>query len=141
MIELIIGLIVKIIMIPIMLVITALLMIFTFIIPNLIFDVSDLIPYIEEDIAIEIPEEYKVIYKSQDYLGFELHQEVELKYSRNDFETIISQVKDSNINWEKSGRKYSYENLIHTDSGDPSYFFDCILDIKKYTLNYNYHSF
>jgi hypothetical protein len=115
-------------------------------IPTQLLQVEDQIPYIENDICLDLPEEYEVAEKNEDWLGFDASQVIVLKFSKKDFAELKSQVAESkclnedccsNGKWIKQSGYYEYE-LKNDFVEESEYFFDAKLMLDKRTIEYKY---
>lgn len=116
--------------------------IFVFI-PTLILDVEDLIAYIEEDTCVDIPEEYSVEKKYEDWLAFEQHQELVLRFNKNslrDIEEQIETVECENGVWVKENEEYIFK-VNDSFTNENNYMIESKIDLEEGILVYNYSSF
>jgi len=118
--------------------------IFFILIPTILFNPQSHIKYIEKDLNISIPDNFDVIYKYEDRLAFEMHQEVKLKFSEENFNNILNQVESNlesiNGTWINTKEGYIF-TLEDEFIGNNNYYFDAKLDIDERTLLYKYSNF
>lgn len=114
------------------------------IIPTLFFQPNDIIQDIEEDISIDLPDNYEVEEKWEDHLGFELHQEVTFKFDDENFRGIINQIDNNLVNengkWVETENGYEME-VEEGFLGENHYDFKASINTEEQTLYYYYGSY
>ena len=105
-------------------------------IPSINFDGSTIYNYVEEELAVDLPENYQIIYESQDELGFDLTQEVVYKYSNEDFDLILERI---NIDkWVQADTDLLTLNKYFEGDNSLGYYIYVELDDQENTMYYKY---
>ena len=105
-------------------------------IPSMNFDGSTIYHYVEEELAIDLPENYQIIYESQDELGFDLTQEVIYKYSNEDFDLILARINTAE--WIQSETDLLTLNKYFEGDSSLGYYIYVELDNQENTMYYKY---
>ncbi|MCA9382899.1 hypothetical protein KC909_00900 [Candidatus Dojkabacteria bacterium] len=105
-------------------------------IPSMNFDGSTIYHYVEEELAIDLPENYQIIYESQDELGFDLTQEVIYKYSNEDFDLILARINTAE--WIQSETDLLTLNKYFEGDSSLGYYIYVELDDQENTMYYKY---
>ena len=109
--------------------------IFTFI-PSINYDGSTIYNYVEEELAVDLPENYQIIYESQDELGFDLTKEVIYKYSNEDFDLILARINTAE--WIQSETDLLTLNKYFEGDSSLGYYIYVELDDQENTMYYKY---
>lgn len=113
---------------------------FFVILPSTTFNPEKQIPLIEQDLSLSLPDTYELESYYESWLGFDLVQEVVLKFSDEDFEVLVDQVKDDLIvehgAWQMSGDTYVF--ILDPDFDQRGYAFEAKVLPSSKTLFYRY---
>ncbi len=112
-------------------------------IPTVLLKPDNQISYIESDLCIDIPNEYEVIDKYSDFLGFEEKIELTLKFNEEDFDLISNQINENNCEngtWVENESDYNFINKTNFIDHH-EYYFDALVDEEERVMKYNYYGF
>lgn len=109
-------------------------------IPTLLFNPHTQIPHIEADTCIDIPTKYEVAKKYEDFLAFEVHQEITLQFQDQEFNEILDQLespKCENGTWIMKNNTLEFE-LKNGFVEEKKYIFKAKVLKKDKTIEYTY---
>ena len=111
--------------------------IFFVLIPTILLDGDKLVPYIEKDLCISVPEGYQIKEKHADWFAFEENEEIIFSFDDTKFEKLVNQVNAANCDgkWNERDEDFEFKQLNADKVG---YIYSGYVSKKEKTLQYKY---